>query len=136
VTAGGDILARVSTSPEQVTARKARVRVAIERLFGAHFVSYPIGIAWAVACMPIAIHLEHEELERLNADSRAIGDHVLHDIAPFAIGAIVLTHLAAIPWALALDPAAKRRLFWRVAGALFAVAALLGASSWGWLLLR
>jgi hypothetical protein len=108
----------------------------MERYVLAHVASYPIAFLWAVAAIPITIHLLHRQLDALDDDMPAVGDFVVRRLAFPAGVAFTLPHLLALPWAFGRRPARFRRPAWIGIAALAAAGLAFGAASWLWLLLR
>ena len=108
----------------------------LERYVLAHVAAYPIAFLWAVASIPLAIHLNARALDALNDDLPAVGDLVVRKLAWPAGAVFVLPHLFGIPWAFGRDPARWRWRTWIAIGGVAAVGLLFGAGSWLWLLLR
>jgi hypothetical protein len=109
---------------------------AVERVAVAHFAGYPLALLWAVAAIPLTIHLNARALDQLGGDEHAIGDYVVRRLAWPAGAAFVLSHGAAIPWLLARDPSVGVRRCLGILAGLAALGVLSGAASWAWLLLR
>jgi hypothetical protein len=130
----------VDASPPAATAAPApswfrRIFAAAERLAVAHFLGYPIAFLWAVAAIPLTIHLNADALDRLG-DVDQVGQYVVRRLAWPAGAAFALAHTTAIPWLMARDPKRGLRLSLLSIGALAAVGVLGGAASWLWLFLR
>ncbi len=102
----------------------------------AHVAAYPIAFLWAVASIPIAIHLSIHDLDALHGDMDAIGTLIVGRVALPAGAAFALPHAIALPWAFAREAARLRRPTWIGIGALAALGVLVGAASWLWLVLR
>ena len=111
-----------------------RIKI-VERLIAGHFFAYPIAVVWAMASIPLAIHLYIREIDLL-PDKAAVGQFVVRRVAWPAGIAFVLVHLTATLWAFAREPAAGFKRFIRSVAAIGIVGALVGLASWGWLLLR
>lgn len=111
-----------------------RIVAIAERLAVAHFLGYPIAFLWAVAAIPLTIHLHAAVLERLEADQ--VGQYVVRRLLWPAGAAFALAHTTAIPWLVVRDPKRGLRLSLLSIGALAGVGAAFGAASWLWLLLR
>lgn len=112
-----------------------RVFAVAERLAVAHFLGYPIAFLWAVAAIPLTIHLHAATLDRLG-DIDQVGQYVVRRLAWPAGIAFALAHTTAIPWLLVRDPKRGLRLSFFAVGALAAIGVVIGAASWLWLFLR
>lgn len=110
-------------------------RKRVERLVAGHFFAYPIAVVWAMASIPLAIHLFIHEIDLL-PDKEAMGQLVVRRVAWPAGAAFVLVHLAAALWAFAAEPAAGFKRFIRATAGIAVVGALFALGSWGWLLVR
>ncbi len=108
----------------------------LERYVLAHAIAYPIAFLWAMASIPLAIHLNIRAIDALHDDLPAIGDYVVRKLAWPAGVVFVLPHLLGLPWAFGRDPARWRRPTWIGIGAVAAVGVLFGGASWLWLFLR
>jgi hypothetical protein len=108
----------------------------LERYVLAHVAAYPVAFLWAVAAIPLTIHLFHRELDALDDDMPAVGDFVVRRLAWPAGVAFVLPHLLALPWAFARHPTPFRRAAWIGIAAVAALGLAFGAGSWLWLFLR
>src|SRR5580704_8892175 len=84
----------------------------LERYVVAHAAAYPIAFVWAVASIPLAIHLNARAIDALHEDLPAIGDLVVRRLAWPAGVVFVLPHLFGIPWAFGRDPARWRKATW------------------------
>lgn len=113
-----------------------RIRNIAERIAVAHFVGYPLAFLWAVAAIPLTIHLNAAALDQLDGDSDRIGQYIVRRLVWPAGAAFVLAHLAAIPWVVARDPRAGMRRCLVSLGAIAALGLISGAGSWLWLMLR
>jgi hypothetical protein len=100
-----------------------------------HFFAYPIAVVWAMASIPLAIHLFIHEIDLL-PDKEAIGQFVVRRVAWPAGAAFVVVHLASMLWAFAGDPARGFKRFIRALAGIAAAGVLFGLGSWGWLMLR
>jgi hypothetical protein len=109
----------------------------LERYVLAHVAAYPIAFLWAMASMPLVIHLNDRALMALDAagDEKAIGMYVVHKVAWPAGAVFVLPHLLGLPWAFGKDPARWRKLTWIGIGGVAAAGLLFGGASWLWLYL-
>jgi hypothetical protein len=107
----------------------------VERLVAGHFFAYPIAVVWAMASIPLAIHLFIREIDLL-PDKEAMGQLVVRRVAWPAGAAFVLVHVAAALWAFAAEPAVGFKRFIRATAAIAVAGAVFGVGSWGWLLLR
>jgi hypothetical protein len=102
----------------------------------AHVLAYPIALLWAVAAIPLTIHLSIHDIDALSGEMEAVGKLVVRRLVWPAAGAAILAHAAGLPWAFTQDAArGMRRFFWS-AGLLAAAGAASAAASWGWLFLR
>lgn len=117
-----------------VLEKTPRIKI-VERLIAGHFFAYPIAVVWAMASIPLSIHLFIHEIDLL-VDKEAVGQFVVRRVAWPAGAAFVLVHLTATLWAFAREPDAGFKRFIRSVAALAIVGALFGLASWGWLLLR
>jgi hypothetical protein len=111
-----------------------RIKI-VERLIAGHFFAYPIAVVWAMASIPLAIHLFIHQIDLL-PDKEAVGQFVVRRVAWPAGLAFVVVHLTATLWAFAEEPALGFKRFIRSVAAIAIVGALFGVASWGWLLLR
>ena len=123
-------------APAPVPSWPRRIFAVVERLAVAHFVGYPIALIWAVAAIPLTIHLSIGAIDQLGGDMDRIGRFVVGRLVWPAAGAFALAHLAALPWILAQDPKRGLRLCLLSLGGLAGLGLLAGAGSWAWLLLR
>ena len=114
----------------------SRFEQALTRYVIAHVAAYPIAFLWAVASIPLAIHLSIHDLDAMHDDMDAIGKLIVRRLAWPAGAAFAIPHAIALPWAFGRDPARLRRPTWIGIGALGALGVLLGAASWLWLVLR
>ena len=110
----------------------------LERYVLAHVAAYPIAFLWAMASIPLAIHLNERALFALDAagDTRAVGMFVVHRVAWPAGAAFVLPHLFGIPWAFGKDLTRWSRPTWIGIGGVAAAGVVFGGVSWIWLFLR
>jgi hypothetical protein len=99
-----------------------------------HLAAYPIALLWAVASMPLTIHLFARELLAQHDDVQAFGMFVVRRVAWPASVAFVLPHFLAIPWVFGRNPGLWRRWTWVGIAALAALGLAVGGASWGWLL--
>jgi hypothetical protein len=113
-----------------------RALLAVQRVVVAHVFGYPIAFLWAVAAIPLTIHLSVGSLDRLGGDLDSVGHFVLRRLAWPAGAGFLLAHLAAIPWIRAADAALGFRRCLAVLGALMGLGVIAGGASWSWLLLR
>lgn len=113
-----------------------RILAVAERLAVAHFVGYPIAFLWAVAAIPLTIHLNAGALDQFGSDLDRVGQYVVRRLAWPAGAAFALAHATAVPWIVARDPKRGQRLSLLSLGALAAIGVLTGAASWLWLFLR
>jgi hypothetical protein len=68
-------------------------------------VAYPIALPWAVAAIPIVIHLRIDELSVMT-DERALSSMILRLVALPTAAAFALAHAVAIPWIREARPGA------------------------------
>jgi hypothetical protein len=115
-------------------ARQPRIKI-VERLMVGHFFAYPIAVVWAMASIPLAIHLFIHEIDLL-ADREAVGQFVVRRVAWPAGAAFLVVHLASTLWAFAADPALGFKRFLKAFAGIAAIGVLFGVGSWGWLMLR
>lgn len=118
------------------SSRGRRFLIAAERVAVAHVAGYPIAFLWAVAAIPLTIHLTSRTLDTFGDDLDRVGRYVVHRLAWPAGALFVLAHLAAIPWIVARDPRRGQRLTLGALAALAALGVLFGGASWIWLILR
>ncbi|MFT3769058.1 MAG: hypothetical protein QM820_26760 [Minicystis sp.] len=131
----------MDASPPAVAAAPApslfrRIFAVAERVAVAHFAAYPIAFLWAVAAIPLTIHLSIGVLDQLDGDIDRVGHVVVRRLVWPAGTAFVLAHATAIPWLLARDPRQGMRRCLTGLGALAILGVLTGAASWLWLMLR
>lgn len=126
---------RVDASPPAPSPLR-RIRAVAERIAVAHFVGYPLAFLWAVAAIPLTIHLSAHALDQLGGDMDKVGHFIVRRLAWPAGAAFALAHMAAIPWIVARDPKAGMRRCLLVLAGIAAVGALFAAGSWLWLMLR
>ena len=105
------------------------------RLAAGHAFAYPVAVVWAMASIPLAIHLFIREIDLLH-DKEAIGQFVVHRVAWPAGAAFVIVHLASLLWAFGADPVLGFKRFIRALAGIAAAGVLFGVGSWGWLMLR
>jgi hypothetical protein len=124
------------SAPEATATWPRRLRRIAERMAAAHVLAYPIALLWAVAAIPLTIHLSIRDIDALSGDMDAIGKLVVRRLVWPAVGAAILAHAAGLPWAFGGDAAlGMRRFFWS-AGLLAAAGAASAAAGWAWLFLR
>jgi hypothetical protein len=114
--------------------RQPRIRI-VERLMVGHVFAYPVAVVWAMASIPLAIHLFIGEIDLL-PDQEAIGQLVVRRVAWPAGAAFVIVHLASLLWAFAPDPAPGFKRFIKALAGIAAAGVLFGVGSWSWLMLR
>src|SRR5262245_13321040 len=102
----------------------------------AHVLAYPIALVWAVAAIPLTIHLSIRDIDALSGDMDAIGKLVVGRLVWPAGASAVLAHAAGFPWAFGSDAALGLRRFLWSAGLLAGAGVLAGVAGWGWLFLR
>jgi hypothetical protein len=100
-----------------------------------HIFAYPIAVVWAMASIPLAIHLFIDEIDLL-PDKEAIGQFVVRRVAWPAVAAFVIVHLTSTLWAFAGEPALGFKRFIRALAGIAAVGVIFGLGSWGWLIVR
>ncbi len=116
-------------------ASPGRVGRFAARFAVAHFAGYPLAFLWAMAAIPLTIHLSIGELDALGSDE-LVGALVVHRLAWPAGAAFALAHAVGLPWALARDGARwQRRSLAGLAG-LAAAGIAVGGASWIWLVVR
>ncbi|MDI1477966.1 hypothetical protein [Polyangium sp. y55x31] len=113
-----------------------RIRLFLERLAVGHFFGYPLAFVWAVASMPLTIHLHFERLSLIEHDTEAMGQLVVRLVAWPAGVVFVLSHLFAIAWGLAQEKKRGQWVFFGGFGVILGAGVLFGAGSWLWLYLR
>lgn len=113
-----------------------RIFAVAERLAVAHFLGYPIAFLWAVAAIPLTIHLNAAALDAMGNDLDRVGQYVVRRLVWPSGTAFVLAHATAVPWLIARDPRRGQRRTLLALGALAALGVLSGGASWLWLLLR
>jgi len=100
-----------------------------------HLFAYPIAVVWAMASIPLAIHLFIDEIDLL-PDKEAVGQFVVRRVAWPAVTAFVVVHLTSTLWAFAAEPARGFKRFIRALAGIAVAGALFGLGSWGWLVMR
>lgn len=131
-----DVQTPASASIARPTSWLGRARALAERLAVAHFVGYPLAFVWAVAAIPLTIHLSIGAIDQLDGDMSRIGDLIVRRVAWPAGGAFAAAHVMAIPWLVAADPkVGQRRTLLGLAG-LGVLGVVFGGVSWLWLMLR
>jgi hypothetical protein len=128
----------MSAAPDPGPAAPAprRLLPRLERYVLAHVSGYPIAFLWAMAAIPLTIHLSLRDLDALHGDLPAIGQLIVRRLAWPAAFVFALPHVLAIPWAFGRDPARYRRRTWIAIAAVAAAGVVFGAVSWLWLFLR
>jgi hypothetical protein len=122
------------TAPPTVAPRSAS-RIVVRLALG-HVAAYPLAFLWAVAAIPLTIHVFHGDIDASGGDPAVFARLVVVRLAWPAAAVFLVEHAVAIAWALGRDPArATRRFAWGT-GALAAVGVVLGGASWAWLWLR
>lgn len=143
----------------------------VDRFMIGHLVAYPAGMIAAIGAMPFAMRIREDELLSagatgtrwtlladatadmgLTATEVAQLEVVLEGAVLVSLVALVVVHLAAIPWSVAAARAAQverdggepatsmqrahraKRWFWWVTGALGATMLVIGIGGWAWLL--
>ena len=114
--------------------RPPRIRI-IERLMVGHVFAYPVAVVWAMASIPLTIHIFIREIDQLT-DKEGMGQFVVYRVAWPAGAAFVLVHLASALWAFAPEPALGFKRFIKAFAQIAAAGVLFGLGSWGWLMLR
>jgi hypothetical protein len=115
--------------------RRERWIEIVERSMIGHVCAYPVAVAWAMASIPLAIHLFIREIDLL-PDQQAVGQLVVRRVAWPAGAAFALVHLASLLWSFAADPARGFKRFIKVLAGIAAAGVLFGIASWTWLMLR
>lgn len=108
----------------------------IARFVAGHVFAYPLAFLWAVATMPIVMHLNFNQLEAMAHDEKALSDHILRHVAWPAGFVFALLHLCALVWALAQKYPRSHWAFFGGFGVILGSGVLLGAGSWIWLFTR
>lgn len=103
------------------------------RLLVAHALAYPVALAWAFGSVPLIV------VAVASASGTSLGDaeiahRVLVRVAWPAALSFAAVHAAGAAWAWSKDARRGRRLFAWSSGALMAVAVVVGAASWLWLM--
>src|SRR5262249_6242507 len=130
----GALVTKTPESDAPPTSRPFLKRM--ERYVIAHVAAYPIAFLWAVAAIPLTIHLHIRELDALHDDMPAVGHVVVRHRASPVGAAFALPRLFALPWAFGRRPARFRRPAWIGIAAVAASGLLFAAASWLWLFLR
>ncbi len=157
-----------SDAPSAGTPKKRStpLRAFFGRFFLGHMLAYPVGFAAAVAALPLAMMVHKEELMspgRFGARSQMLADvardlHmtpleaaqmeiVLRFTLWICVAALVLVHVAVLPWSVAAaravgNPPAKAavqktyRLFAAVTGGTLVLLGVGGTGLWIWVLTR
>lgn len=123
-------------APPPAPSLLRRIRAVAERLAVAHFVGYPLAFLWAVAAIPLTIHLSIGVIDKVGGDVDKVAQIVVHRVAWPAGAAFALAHLTAIPWILAKDPKAGMLRCLQGLGGIAVLGLMTGAASWLWLMLR
>jgi ABC-type Fe3+ transport system permease subunit len=105
------------------------------RIFASHGLAYPIATAWAFAAVPVLV-VSVASRVGLTLDDEEVAHQVLVRVAWPALGVFALTHVVGLVWAFDRDEMRGRRVFLGAMLALFAIALLVGGSSWIWLMTR
>jgi hypothetical protein len=113
----------------------SRFRRIAEPVASSHFISYPLAFLWAVAAIPLTIHVSVHRLDALG-DDQAAANFIVHRLAWPAGASFLVTHLFAVPWILARDRRRGVRIFLTSVAIQAALAVLSGGASWLWLVLR
>jgi len=108
----------------------------LARYLLAHLAAYPLAFLWAVASIPLAIHLSAPELDALHDDLPAIGDLIVRRVAWPAAAAFVLPHLLALSWAFGGGPERRTPSAWLAIAAVGVAGVIFGGASWIWLFVR
>lgn len=119
-----------------MSARGFNKRLLFERLVLGHLAGYPLAFLWAVASIPLTIHLFFAELAPLESDPALMGKAVVRLVAWPAGAVFLLAHVVGLAGGLAQDPLRGKRIFFGGLGALAGMGLLAGAGSWLWLFLR
>jgi hypothetical protein len=115
-------------------AAKRVSKVAL-RLLMAHGLAYPIATAWAFATVPVFVIAVASEVG-ITLDDETVAHRVLLRVAWPAIGSFLLVHLAGVFWAFDRNETRGRRVLVVSLLVLAAVALVVGAASWAWLMTR
>ena len=118
------------------SAPRFRYLVFLPRFVAGHIFAYPLAFVWAIASMPLAMHLHFDQLAPLEGNDEAIGKYVVRLVLWPAAIVFVLLHLCALVWAIDQRHAKSQWFFFGGFGALLASGVLFGAASWLWLMLR
>jgi hypothetical protein len=102
----------------------------------AHVAGYPIALLWAVAAIPLTIHVFIRDINALDGDMPAVGQLVVRRIAWPAGVAFALPHAIALPWAFGREVPGRGRATWTGIAGVAGLGILAGGASWLWLLLR
>ena len=114
-----------------------RVVLGAERLAVAHVASYPLALLWAVAAIPLTIHLFIHEIDALGGGGTdRVGRFVVARLAWPAGAAFLVAHGLGLPWALARDGKRWQRLSLLGLALEAALGIVCGGVSWAWLMWR
>jgi len=119
-----------------VPTRWRRVILGAERLAVAHLASYPLAFLWAVAAIPLTIHLFIHDIGKLDGDMDRIGRLVVGKLIWPAGAAFMTAHALGLPWAIGRDVKLGQRRCLLGLGIEAALGILCGAASWAWLWMR
>jgi hypothetical protein len=118
------------------TSLARRILNVAERLAVAHFVGYPIAFLWAVAAIPLTIHLNAAAIDQIGGEMDRVGQFVVRRLAWPAGVAFALAHATAVPWIAASDAKRGQRISLLCLAALAVLGVIAGGASWLWLILR
>jgi hypothetical protein len=121
---------------ENESAPRFRYIVFVPRFVAGHIFAYPLAFVWAIASMPLAMHLHFDKLAPLEGQDQVIGEYVVRLVAWPAGVVFVLLHLCALVWAIEQRREKSQWFFFGGFGGLLVTGILFGAASWLWLLLR
>jgi len=117
-------------TPGVALTGRATTRLAA-RLLAAHLLAYTLGLAWAVAAIPIVVQALPKDL---GDDAQAISALVLRKVLWPFVGVWIAVHLASLPWAFTKSAARLpwTRAIFLVAIALLFVGALVAGGVYWW----
>ncbi len=117
-------------------AAKFSYAVFVARFVAGHVFAYPLAFLWAIATMPLVMHLNFNQLEALAHNEKAMSDLILQHVAWPAGAVFALLHLCALVWALAQKHPRSHWAFFGGFGVMLGSGVLLCAGSWIWLFTR
>lgn len=103
------------------------------RLLVAHALAYPVALAWALGSVPLIVVSVASATGTSLADGE-IAHRVLVRVAWPAALSFAAVHAAGAAWAWSADTKRGWRVFAVSAGALVAIAVVVGGVSWLWLM--